>query len=141
MRSLSFAIAVLAGVFPSGLLAQAYTPQDAQNGAQIRAQAGASLQFLRHPCPLPDSEDVKNLFSAANARYEGIKNSVADQPFSTDLLIAEADHDYALSLVDMNCLDPADPALLESSSTALMAADQALTWLESAIATATEGAK
>lgn len=141
MRSLSIAITVLAGVFSSGLLAQPYTPQDAQNGAQMRAQAGVSLQFLRYPCPLPDSYEVKTLFSAADARYVDIKASVAGQHYRTDLLIAEADHDDAMSLVDINRLDLADPALLGSSSTALVAADQALTWLESAIATATEGAK
>lgn len=76
-----------------------YLPDDAREGAQLRAEIGVVLQFLYHPCT---SSDV---LVPAIERYQALRDGQMAYARRLDFVIARADYDYQMSLVDIACPD------------------------------------
>lgn len=102
MRLISLLLTIVAASAVSPALAS-YTVQDANAGAQLRAEASIAVSLLYFPCHRAPAME------APLARYEAFKAGLTNDRQKIDLAIAEADFDYQMSLVDIDCPDPDAP--------------------------------
>ncbi|WP_379549510.1 hypothetical protein [Qipengyuania sp. DGS5-3] len=76
-----------------------YLPDDARAGAQLRAEVGVVLQFLYNPCGGTDA------LVPAIDRFVALRDGQKAYARRLDFVIARADYDYQMSLVDIACPD------------------------------------
>lgn len=77
--------------------AAAYSVQDARHGAELRSEAAQFLALIGNGC------GRRPALEPAEARYERLKNAIADTPYAMDIAIAEADFNLRMGMVDMLC--------------------------------------
>lgn len=137
MKLLAGSFFVLIAGCASAALSHDYTAADAAKGANLRSETSIILPILKSPCALPETDDIQNLYTALQSRYEALKASVSDQAFAMDFVITEADYDYQMSLVDIACPDPSNPSTKENAAQSLMIAEENLGRIENLVKAAT----
>lgn len=99
------AIAALAGCSGSGTTD--YDRQDAADGASFRLEARETIGRLKPVCPYSVDPAQLARYEEPRARYEALKEWVADTPFIIDLAVIEADYNQFWSDNTTEC-GPAD---------------------------------
>lgn len=69
-----------------------YGAQDARDGAAFRLEAREIVGRLNPVCPYTQNTEQLARYDEPKARYDKLKEWVADTPFAVDLAIIEADY-------------------------------------------------
>ncbi len=105
-----------------------YSAEDAKSGARLRAEAGVAVATLFHPCGEPDG------LTAVKERYVALRDRHLSHRQKMNFIIAKADYDYQMSLIDINCPVLTDDERLEMDELNAAVANAAMDRIEIAIA-------
>jgi len=94
--------APLPAVDPANAARIVYTADDAEAGAQLRADANNIVPILFHPCPKSEA------FGPVAARYQGFEAGLTGS-HRIDLAVPEADFRLRMTRVRVRCPDPDAP--------------------------------
>ncbi len=109
---------VLGGCTTSGQAQQApqvltYGAEETQVGAAFRLFAAEAIEIITPGCPHSAVPETMAIMDPAIQRYERLKASVSGTSLAIDLAIVEADNNYPLTLVDLNCAQTDKPGTEE----------------------------
>ncbi len=82
----------------------AYTAQDVQRGIAVQEAASLTFAQITSPCG-GNSEQLESIA----AKYAALQQSASTHARRIDFAVGEADHEYAMSLVDLFCPEPGSP--------------------------------
>ncbi|MBX7541074.1 hypothetical protein [Qipengyuania sphaerica] len=84
----------------------AYNEADARDGAEFRHVAGQVLMRLDQTCPYSTEPDLTGLYDAPNSRFANLVFRLDGSARGMDLAIAQADYDYRMSQMVLECAMP-----------------------------------
>lgn len=95
--------ASLAGCSALGVGGSDYGPDDAAEGAAFRVEAFEAFAKLNPVCPFTADAGQLERYQAPAARYQAVKDWVADTPFIVDMAIVEANYQHYWTVNKAEC--------------------------------------